>query len=69
MKRYGGVKNSRSIDDIEEAVAYKKPPLRLTKWELARALFMGVLYLLPRVILWMVIIGAISLVVMAMTGA
>lgn len=68
-KRYGGVKNARKIDEIEEATVYTKPPVSLSKKQKTRGLFILLIKLLPISLLIGLILWGASFIYLKLTGA
>lgn len=65
QKRYGGIKSTQNLEEIEEATVYIDPPVRLTNGQIAGALAIGMLRLFPKVAITMLILGAIALAIHA----
>lgn len=68
QKRYGGVKTTKKLDDIEEAVVYTKPPIRLSKLDIVKALSILTIKLVPITIVLMVIAWGLSFGVVTILG-
>ncbi len=68
MKRFGGVDNSKTIDEIEEATIYVKPPVRLTKTQILAELSLRTVKLIPTVLLIGAALWAISISYLSLFG-
>lgn len=65
QKRYGGIKSTQNLEEIEEATIYTEPPVHLTNGQIVGALAIGMLRLFPKVTITMLILGAIALAIHA----
>lgn len=68
-KRYGGVTNTKNIDEIEEAEIYTKETPHFTKLEIAKALAACSIKLIPTTLLIGLVFWGISFVFLKLTGA
>ena len=59
LKRYGGVNNTKTLDEMEEASVCVKPPVHLSKARIVALLSLKAIKLIPTVLL----IGAIMWVI------
>ena len=67
--KYGGINTAQSLDNIEEAVAYAKPPVTFTKPQIAyftvATLIKSIIKLLPITLLLMAIMWGVSFLLVA----
>lgn len=68
-KRYGGVANTKNIDEIEEAEIFVKETPHFTKLEIAKALAVCSIKLIPTTLLIGLVFWGISFVFLKLTGA
>lgn len=68
IKRYGGVKNAQTLDNIEEAIIYERPPIRLSRLDIIKALSFMTIKLVPITIVLMVIAWGLSFGVVSLLG-
>lgn len=63
QKRYGGVRNWRNLNEIEEAVVYEKPQIRYSSWDLLAIIFKKFIKLTLPVSAVMLLIGGLFVLV------
>ena len=59
LKKYGGVDNKLSLDEIEEAIIYKTPPVRFSKGQLIGGTLVVTAKLFLPVLTVMLLLGGI----------
>ena len=67
-KRYGGVKNTKNLEEIEEAVVCTKPTFHFTRPQLAKALSVQAIKLIPTTLLIGLVLWGISFAFLKLTG-
>lgn len=67
-KRYGGVTNTKNIDEIEEAEIFVKKTPYFTKLEIAKALAVYSIKLIPTTLLIGLVFWGISFVFLKLVG-
>lgn len=67
-ERYGGVTNTKSLEEIQEAEIYTKETPHFTKPEIAKALVVCSIKLIPTTLAIGLIVWGISFVFLKLTG-
>ena len=67
-KRYGGVANTKNIDEIEEAEIFVKKTPHFTKLEITKALAVCSIKLIPTTLLIGLVFWGISFVFLKLVG-
>jgi len=67
LKKYGGVKNWKNLDDIEEAITYATLQVRYSSWDLFLILLIKFLKLIPPVVASMLLLGGLFVLIGTLT--